>query len=73
MTDKRTLKSMPEWVIYKNDQRLGHAITWHKALDNLLHMELIKHCKFEKYGDLFLIFDLGDSEQINRYKIVKER
>lgn len=29
----------PEWVIYKNEQKIGQAVTWHKALDILVKQE----------------------------------
>lgn len=63
---------LPEWNIYKNDQKIGQTITWHKGLDLLIRSQLMSHFKVEKYGQFYLIIPIG-CEEINRYKIVKER
>ena len=60
----------PEWVIYKNEQRLGQSVTWHGALDVLMRAEGLTTVEIDKYAQLVLV-NRG-SRDFN-YKIVKER
>lgn len=62
----------PEWVIYKNDIRIGQAITWHKALDILIKTECIQSIQFIQYITSGLIV-LVDVHTNKNYKIIKER
>jgi hypothetical protein len=60
----------PEWIIYKNEERIGQAITWHKALDILLKQEGITKFAIHMYtGAVFVESECGKQ----RYKIIKER
>lgn len=61
----------PEWNIYKNDIKIGQAITWHKALSNLLKLDNIHKYTVEHYAKELLFIKNWDGIYI--YKIVKER
>ncbi len=67
------IKQRPEWVIYKNGQRLGTAVTWHKALANLIDMEPLNQIRLFRYSpSFFVIEDILGTANIT-YKIIKER
>lgn len=60
----------PEWVIYKNGQRIGQAITWHKALDILIKQEKLNFLVLNSYSKAHFI---KTTDQSNCYKILQER
>lgn len=62
----------PEWVIYKNDIRIGQAVTWHKALDVLINGEKIQALQFIQYigSGLVVCVDVHTNQN---FKIIKER
>lgn len=66
--DKRTINSKPEWIIYKDDQRIGQAVTWHKALDILVKQEGIRNTQIDINTEI--VFVQGG---VGYFKIVKER
>lgn len=62
----------PEWVIYKNEQRIGQAVTWHKALDILVKQEKLSLFTVSKFQQVYFVNDLTYT-QTATLKIVKER
>ena len=58
----------PEWVIYKNNMRMGQAVTWHRALDVLVKQEGIKSFRVEVFQERVFVVSNNES-----YKLVKER
>lgn len=60
----------PEWIIYKNDQKIGQAVTWYKALDNLMKSEGFERCEIWGLAPFKSIKSLPFGHV---YKIVKER
>lgn len=56
----------PEWIIYKNEVRLGQAKTWHKALANLVRQEFLT-----ELGKVFIFHGIVIIE--GGYRIIKER
>lgn len=63
---KPTIK--PEWIIYKEGQRIGQGITWHKALDVLIEQERLTSFYVDKMSQYILI-NSGDFQ----YRIIKEQ
>lgn len=61
----------PEWIIYKNEQRIGQALTWHKALDILIEQCKITKLTIYKYSRLISIFT--PDHELDNFKIVKEQ
>ena len=62
---------MPQWTIYKNDQRTGQAITWHKALETLTRQEALSaYSIFHCYGYIRIE---TNPETSTRYRIIKEQ
>lgn len=60
----------PEWIVYKNEQRIGQAITWHKALDVLIKQEPTDRYEIIHHGQIIFI---NPANRVYQYKIVKER
>ena len=69
------LQNRTEWIIYKNEQKIGQAITWHKGLDILVKQEGLSqvHLCINSNIITFVTQKESFSDQLNRYKIVKER
>ncbi len=65
----KTTKVKAEWVIYKNNQPIGQAETWYKALGNLVSIEGINLLRINIVAGMVSI----DTFDNNIYKIVKER
>lgn len=59
----------PEWVVYKNEQRIGQATTWHKTLSILIEQEKISYFVVNKYTKYIQI---NNGSQFS-YKIRQER
>ena len=58
----------PEWIIYKNEERIGQAVTWHRALDIVVKQEGLFHV------DLWLSdYEVKFRQDDVYYKIIKER
>lgn len=64
-------KPLPEWVIYKNQDRLGQALTWHKALDNLVKQANLLTFRVWRQNETQIVFVETDGR--DQYKIQKER
>lgn len=62
----------PEWIIYKDDQKIGQAVTWHKALDILIILENIDFFAVEGFKGIIFVRNNRELENPIRYKIVKE-
>ncbi len=60
----------PQWTIYKNDQPIGQAVTWHKALDILMFTCGIIHVEVTRYPGIYIVKEYNKTDN---YKIVKER
>lgn len=58
----------PEWVIYKNDQRIGQAVTWHKALDIAVQVDALSQYEVKQFSNIVYVYS-----HLTIYKIVKER
>lgn len=63
----------PEWVIYKNDERIGQSVTWHGALDVLVKQEGLTEMHVSKLNAVVFVYFQIESEFNTIYKIVKER
>lgn len=61
----------PEWIIYKNEQRIGQALTWYKAIDILIKQEKCTYLEIIKYSKYVSIRNKSENSQT--YKIVQER
>ena len=59
----------PEWIIYKNEQRVGQALTWHQALDILVKSEGLS--RYEVVHSVAEFISIKSSDKL--YRIVKER
>ena len=62
----------PEWKIYKNDQCIGQAVTWHKALYNLTQIENLNWYTVEDHNGILFINSEQHNTQEIKYKILKE-
>ena len=60
----------PEYVIYKNNEKIGQAVTWHKALDILIIQEGLSNFRASFFQGIVLISQINNPQV---YKIIKER
>lgn len=60
----------PQWVIYKNEQRIGQGISWHKSLDVLVRQEKLNYFSIDFFSRIVFIHNADKSQS---YKIVKEQ
>lgn len=61
---------MPTWNIYKNDNLIGQAMTWYKALYVLTTQENLTHYEVTKIAGFITVWDLNNNGFY--YKIEKE-
>lgn len=60
----------PEWVIYKNEQRVSVAISWHKGLDVALKLAGVSCYSVELWvSQVKVKFNFKN----DKYEIIKER
>lgn len=65
--------SRPEWIIYKNDHRIGQAISWHKALDVLVKQERLGEYTVKHYANNYIVVTVRAIIETINYKIQNER
>lgn len=64
------MESKPCWVVYKNDQRIGQAITWHGALDIAIKHSGLNYIGLNCMKQYYSFVDVDNNDS---YKIVRER
>lgn len=61
---------MPEWILYKEQNKIGQAKTWSRALEILCKLEGLNQFKVLLFGHIITVEQI---DGFGYYKIVKER